>query len=193
MSPQSGQQATREHVDGLPNQQVRTVAERKAGVAGKPGPVAGASAGRAVAPKQQGALVSDTGRTRIADGVVAKIAGMASRQVGGVYAMGAGMARTIGSVRERIPGVGTSVTRGVAVQVGERQAAVDIDLVVEYGVAIPDLARDVRESVVHQIEQMTGLEVVEVNITVDDVHLPGDENRQDDASNDADRPTPRVQ
>ncbi|MFC5179756.1 Asp23/Gls24 family envelope stress response protein [Actinomadura harenae] len=175
----------------MPNQQVRTVADRK--TAGKPGPSVAAGVGRAVAPKQNGALVSDTGRTRIADGVVAKIAGMASREVGGVHAMGAGMARTIGSVRERIPGVGVSVTRGVAVQVGERQAAVDIDLVVEYGVAIPDLARAVRESVIHQVEQMTGLEVVEVNITVDDVHLPGDDSRQDDASNDADRPSPRVQ
>ncbi|MEV4258731.1 Asp23/Gls24 family envelope stress response protein [Spirillospora sp. NPDC049652] len=140
-------------------------------------------------------MVSDTGRTRIADGVVAKIAGMASREVGGVFKMGAGMARTFGSVKERIPGVGVSVTQGVAVQVGERQAAVDIDLVVEYGVVIPELARAVRESVIHQVEQMTGLEVVEVNITVDDVHLPGENGNGngDGQEQDADRPSPRVQ
>lgn len=192
MSPQSGQQATRERVDALPNQHARTVADRKAAAAGKPGPSGNASAGRAVAPKQAGALVSDIGRTRIADGVVAKIAGMASREVGGVFAMGAGMARTLGSVKERIPGVGVSVTQGVAVQVGERQAAVDIDLVVEYGVSIPELAAAVRESVIHQVEQMTGLEVVEVNITVDDVHLPGDESNAD-GSPEADGPSPRVQ
>ncbi|MCP2334874.1 putative alkaline shock family protein YloU [Actinomadura rupiterrae] len=185
MSQQSGQQATKERpVDSLPSQHVRS------GAGHKPNP----SGGREVAHTGDGALVSDTGKTRIADGVVAKIAGMAAREVGGVYAMGAGMARTFGSVKERIPGVGVSVTQGVAVQVGEKQAAVDIDLVVEYGVAIPDLARACRESVISQVEQMTGLEVVEVNITVDDVHLPGEENNhKDDASHhDAEKPAPRV-
>ncbi|WP_307796518.1 Asp23/Gls24 family envelope stress response protein [Actinomadura barringtoniae] len=134
-----------------------------------------------------GALVTSTGRTTIADAVVAKIVGMAAREVGGVYAMGDGMGRTIGSVREHIPGMGKSIAQGVSVEVGERQAAVDIDVVVEYGVAIPKLAGAVRENVIRAVEHMCGLEVVEVNITVDDIHLPGD----DDAS-DEDR-DPRVQ
>ncbi|TDC74758.1 Asp23/Gls24 family envelope stress response protein [Actinomadura sp. 7K507] len=121
-------------------------------------------------------LVTSEGNTRIADTVVAKIATMAARQVGGVYEMGAGVSRTIGSVRDRMPGVGSDDTQGVDVQVGERQAAVDIDLVVEYGLSIPDLAGAVRTNVVNEIEHMCGLEVVEVNITVDDVHLNGDES-----------------
>lgn len=120
-------------------------------------------------------LVTPGGNTRIADGVVAKIATMAARQVGGVHEMGAGMTRTLGSVRERLPGVAADTAQGVAVQVGERQAAVDIDLVVEYGLSIPDLAAAVRTNVVNEVEHMCGLEVVEVNITVDDVHVSGEE------------------
>ncbi|MGI5207613.1 Asp23/Gls24 family envelope stress response protein [Spirillospora sp. CA-108201] len=120
-------------------------------------------------------LVTSSGSTRIADDVVAKIATMAARQVGGVYEMGAGMSRTLGTVRDRLPGVGGDSTQGVDVQVGERQAAVDIDLVVEYGLSIPDLAAAVRTNVSNEIEHMCGLEVVEVNITVDDVHVADEE------------------
>ncbi|MDG9703626.1 Asp23/Gls24 family envelope stress response protein [Streptomyces sp. DH37] len=119
------------------------------------------------------------GKTTIADGVVEKIAGMAAREVDGVHAMGAGMSRTFGAVRDRVPG-GSSVTRGVKVEVGETQAAIDLDIVVEYGVSITDVANDVRENVIGAIERMAGLEVVEVNVTVDDVKLPdeGDEEEQ---------------
>ncbi|GCB51485.1 alkaline shock protein 23 [Streptomyces sp. NL15-2K] len=65
-------------------------------------------------------------------------------------------------------------------EVGERQAAVDLDLVVEYGASIADTARDVRANVINAVERMTGLEVVEVNIAVNDVHLPdeGEESEQ---------------
>jgi hypothetical protein len=68
----------------------------------------------------------------------------ATREVDGVYSMGTGSARMIGAVRQRVPGTRTSETQGVAVEVGERQAAADLDLVVEYGVSIPDLAAAVR-------------------------------------------------
>ncbi|GAA2744344.1 MULTISPECIES: Asp23/Gls24 family envelope stress response protein [Kitasatospora] len=119
----------------------------------------------------------DRGRTTIADGVVEKIAGTAARDVPGIHALGAGMSRTLGAVRERVPGGGrASVRGGVKVEVGERQAAVDLVVVVEYGVPITDLAGDVRVSVISAVERMTGLEVVEVNIAVDDVHLPDEED-----------------
>ncbi len=65
--------------------------------------------------------------------------------------------------------------RGVKVEVGERQTAIGLDLVVEYGVPITDVSRDVRENVISAVERVTGLEVVEVNITVDDVRLPDEE------------------
>ncbi|GAB3493793.1 Asp23/Gls24 family envelope stress response protein [Nocardiopsis coralliicola] len=123
-------------------------------------------------------LVTEQGRTEIADHVVAKIAGMAAREVNGVYAMGGGAARAFGAVRDALTSGADSGTaaRGVAVEVGERQAAVDIDVVVEYGVSIPDLAAAVRRNVVGSVERMTGLEATEVNISVDDIHLPGDDD-----------------
>lgn len=121
------------------------------------------------------ALASEHGRTTIADAVVAKIVAVATREVDGVYAMGAGAARMAGAVRERVPGARVSESQGVAVEVGERQAAADVDLVIEYGVAIPDLASAVRRNVINAVERMSGLEVTEVNISIDDIHLSGDE------------------
>ncbi|MEU2391425.1 Asp23/Gls24 family envelope stress response protein [Streptomyces sp. NPDC007369] len=123
-----------------------------------------------------GAAPETRGRTTISDSVVEKIAGMATREVPGIHSLGSGMARTLGAVTDRVPGGRPSVTRGVKVEVGERQAAIDLDVVVEYGVAIVDLAADVRTSVITAVESMTGLEVVEVNITIDDVHLPDEED-----------------
>ena len=121
-------------------------------------------------------LASTQGRTTIADTVVAKIAGMATRDVGGVHQLGGGVARALGAFRERIPGSGgPNVSQGVSVEVGETQAAVDIDIVAEYGVSIADLATGVRRNVITSIERMTGLQVVEVNISVTDVHLPTDD------------------
>ncbi|HEY8986836.1 MAG TPA: Asp23/Gls24 family envelope stress response protein [Streptomyces sp.] len=117
----------------------------------------------------------DRGRTSIADLVVVKVAGIAAREIPGVYDMGGGLSRTIGAVRDRVPGSRPNVGRGVKVEVGERQTAIDLDLVVEYGVRITDVARDVRENVVSAVERVTGLEVVEVNITVNDVRLPDEE------------------
>lgn len=119
------------------------------------------------------------GRTTIADGVVAKIAGMAARDVPGVHAMGGGFARGMGAMRVRMPGAGgKSVTSGVKVEVGEVQAAVDLEIVVEYGVSIIEVAGDVRENVIAAIERMTGLEVVEVNIAVGDVYVFDEEEEQ---------------
>ncbi|MBB5783160.1 putative alkaline shock family protein YloU [Nonomuraea jabiensis] len=123
-------------------------------------------------------LVTEKGTTRIEDVVVAKIAGVAAREMSGVYAMGGGAARALSSVRG-IVGVDESVTQGVSVEVGERQAAVDLDLVVEYGMAIPDLAGAVRKNVINAVERMCGLEVTEVNIRVDDVHLPEQDRDRD--------------
>ncbi|MFJ4851515.1 MULTISPECIES: Asp23/Gls24 family envelope stress response protein [unclassified Streptomyces] len=116
------------------------------------------------------------GKTTIADGVVAKIAGMAAREVPGIHNLGAGMARAIGAVRERVPGGGPGVSRGVKCEVGESQAAVDLDVVVEYGCPIVDVAAEVRVNVISAVERMTGLEVVEVNLVVDDVNLPDEED-----------------
>ncbi|WP_330461767.1 Asp23/Gls24 family envelope stress response protein [Streptomyces sp. NBC_00820] len=127
-----------------------------------------------------GAPAETRGKTSIADGVVAKIAGMAAREIPGIHALeGSAMGRAFGAVRERVPGTASGVTRGVKVEVGERQAAIDLDVVVEYGVSIVDVAADVRTNVIGAVERMTGLEVVEVNIAVDDVHLPDEEEESE--------------
>ncbi|TQJ54643.1 Asp23/Gls24 family envelope stress response protein [Streptomyces sp. NBC_00080] len=124
-----------------------------------------------------GGAPGSRGRTTVADVVVEKIAGMAARDVLGVYALGGGLARSMGAMRERVPGAGSgkSATRGVSVEVGELQAAIDLELVVDYGVSITDVAAEVRENVISAVERMAGREVVEVNITVSDVKLPADE------------------
>lgn len=130
-----------------------------------------------VTPYQGASLVSSQGKTTIADAVVAKIAGIATREVSGVHSLGGGgTARLVGALRERIPGATVDHAQGVAVEVGEKQAAVDIDIVADYGVSITDLATGIRRNVIAAIERMTGLEVIEVNITVHDVHVGDDDS-----------------
>jgi uncharacterized alkaline shock family protein YloU len=126
-------------------------------------------------------LQSERGRTAIADSVVAKIAGIACREIPGVYAMGSGGARALGAIRERLPATLTTSTagQGVNVDVGERQAAVDLDVVLEYGVPIVDVSQSIRDNVANTVERMTGLEVTEVNVYVDDVHVPGEDRQQE--------------
>ncbi|OQD54503.1 Asp23/Gls24 family envelope stress response protein [Streptomyces phaeoluteigriseus] len=130
------------------------------------------------ATRRGGGDPGSRGRTTIADGVVEKIAGLAARDVVGVHAMGSGMSRTFGAVRDRVPGGTKSVTRGVKAEVGEVQTALDLEIVVDYGVSITEVSRDVRENVIAAVERMTGLEVVEVNIAVSDVKLPEDEDEE---------------
>ena len=132
-------------------------------------------------------LQSPQGTTSIADTVVSKIAGIAAKDVSGVYALGGGASRALGAVRERIPGARVNHSQGVSVEVGETQAAVDLDMIAEYGVAIADLAASVRRNVISSIERMTGLQVTEVNISVADIHLPEDDQNDDAVS------APRVQ
>jgi uncharacterized alkaline shock family protein YloU len=124
-------------------------------------------------------LQTSQGNTTIADSVVQKIAGISAREVSGVHSLGGGAARTIGAIRERIPGSSQSAGQGVSVEVGERQAAIDLDIVTEYGVSIVDLSRAVRRNVIEAVEGMTGLEVTEVNVLVNDVHLPSDDAQAD--------------
>jgi uncharacterized alkaline shock family protein YloU len=129
-------------------------------------------------------LQTTKGNTTIADSVVQKIAGVSAGEISGVHALGGGAARAFGAIRERIPGSSQSVGQGVAVEVGERQAAVDLEVVADYGVSIVELSRAVRRNVISAVEGMTGLEVTEVNVAVNDIHLPTD---------DQDAQEPRVQ
>lgn len=125
------------------------------------------------------------GTTTIADSVVSAIAGIAAREATGVYAMGGGVSRTIGAMRDKMSS-SDDPTRGVKVEVGEKQAAVDLGIVIEYGTPISEAAEDIRSNVSDSVETMTGLEIAEVNVSVLDVHIPGSDDDGDGGKNSAD-------
>ena len=117
------------------------------------------------------------GKTVINDAVVAKVAGIAAREVPGVHALGGGAARALGALRDAMNA--TDLGQGISVEVGEKQVAADVTIVAEYPVALQKVASDVRAAIVQAIERIVGLEVTEVNVTVNDVHVPGDEDEQE--------------
>ncbi len=129
-------------------------------------------------------LEGDRGSTTIADSVVTKVAGIAAQEVPGVHQLGGSASRAIGSVTQRV-GIGDARTLGVNVEAGERQAAVDLTVVVEYGESIPQITQHVRSQVIKRVEGITGLEVTEVNIAVDDLHFPGDDEVDPEVSRSA--------
>lgn len=120
-------------------------------------------------------LETDRGTTSIDDSVVAKIAALAAREVDGVAGLGGALSGALASVVGRIRG-GEHRTAGVGVEVGSRQAAVDISCQMQYPASIHEVADSVRQNVIDRIESMTGLEVVEVNIAVSDLVFPEGED-----------------
>ncbi|MBL3678988.1 Asp23/Gls24 family envelope stress response protein [Leucobacter chromiireducens] len=130
------------------------------------------STGKVAAPASAAGLV---GKTTIEDGVVAKIAGIAAREVTGVYALGGGAARVVGAIRDVLNT--TNLTQGISVEVGETQVAVDVTIVAEYPVSLQQVAGDVRGSIYRALRELVGMEVTEVNVTVNDVHIPSDDDQ----------------
>jgi uncharacterized alkaline shock family protein YloU len=127
--------------------------------------------------RQDSPLQTERGGTRIEDNVVAKIAGIAAQEVDGVR-MGGGTTQAIGGILSSVPGVGgssSSQTRGVNVEVGEVESAIDLTMTVEYGKAIPQISEAVRRNVINRVENLVGLRVTEVNISVNDVFFPQQE------------------
>ncbi len=114
------------------------------------------------------------GQIKIADEVVGIIAGLAATEVEGVAGMSGGLAGGIVEMLGR-----KNLAKGVKVEVGERETAVDLYIIVEYGVKIPDIAWKIQESVKNAVETMTGLNVVEVNINIQGVNMEK-ENKEDD-------------
>ncbi|MFB4424289.1 Asp23/Gls24 family envelope stress response protein [Streptomyces sp. QL37] len=132
------------------------------------------------------------GTTTIADGVVATIAGIAIRETDGVHSVGRGASKAIGAVTGRRSG-SSGAGRAVKVEVGEKEAAIDVDVEVEYGVQIHKLADRIRAQVTDAVESMTGLEVVEINIYVFDVHVPDEDEDEEDEGDRSGRAPARVQ
>ena len=125
----------------------------------------------------QSPLHTELGTTTIQDSVVTAIIGVAAEEVDGVATSHGGVklpgdtSPTVGEFVDNITG-GSSRTRGLSVDVGERQTAADITINVEYGRSIPQVAQAVRERIIERVQSLTGLEVTEVNIQVNDVDLP---------------------
>jgi uncharacterized alkaline shock family protein YloU len=117
-------------------------------------------------------LASERGSTTIADEVVQKIAGFATREVEGVYDIGGDVARIFASVKERIGlGEADEENRGVTVRLEGRNAAIKVVIVIEYGYVVYTVTEQVRAKVIDAVERLLGLEVTAVDLVVDDVHI----------------------
>ena len=145
-------------------------------------------------------LVSERGTTTISDGVVSKIAGMSAQEVEGVH-MGGSASRTAGGLLESITG-SESQTRGVSVEVGKIETAIDLKMGIEYGRNILRIVEEVRRRIAERVQNMTGLRVSELNVTVADIVFPegdqgslgsGDGTRSvESAETETERPTART-
>ena len=118
---------------------------------------------------------SGLGTVRIADEVVGIIAGLAATEVEGIAGMSGGL---VGGIAEMLGK--KNFSKGVKVEVGEKEAAVDLYIIVKYGVRIPDVALTAQENVKQAIETMTGLTVVEVNIHVQGVGFPDTDKKAEE-------------
>ncbi len=122
--------------------------------------------------------VSDeVGSIKISDEVVAIIAGIAATEVSGVAGMSGGLAGGIAEMLGR-----KNLSKGVKVEVGDKEAAIDLYLIVEYGCRIPDVSWEIQEKVKNAVETMTGLQVIEVNIHVQGVNMDKEQKKEKELS-----------
>ena len=105
------------------------------------------------------------GLIEMSEGVVATIAGLAARQVQGIHALG----------KSRFISFGDDPTRGIGVEVGKKEAALDLEVIIEYGTNIRQVAAKLRNKIAEEVDRMAGRRVIEVNINVVGIHLPEDE------------------
>jgi uncharacterized alkaline shock family protein YloU len=124
-------------------------------------------------------LKSEMGTTTVSNSVVSQIAGIAAQEVekvqmggGATAAVGGFLQSVTGSVTGGSSGGGGNLSKGVTVEVGEEETAIDLTMAVEYGQSIPRLTDAVRRNVINRVENLAGLRVNEVNITVSDVQIP---------------------
>ena len=118
-------------------------------------------------------LQSERGMTTINEGVVSKIAGVAAGEVEGVR-MGGSASRAAGGILENVTG-SQGQARGVSVEVGRFETAIDLTMGIEYGSNILERVEQVRNRISQRVENITGLRVTELNVTVSDVVFPGEE------------------
>ena len=126
-----------------------------------------------MSPKEKAS--GSSGETRIAEDVMKNIAAIAARETPGVHRLGRGKMR---SAFAKVTGSSGSVP-GISVEVGSREVAIDMDIVVIFGHPIEDVAEGVRENVGKKILEMTGKEVKEININVVDIYFPEEPKKEE--------------
>ena len=120
-------------------------------------------------------LKSEAGSTTISNTVVSQIAGIAAQEVEEAQMGGGG---AVGGLLQSVTGgSGNNFSRGVTVEVGEEETAIDLTLTVAYGQSIPRVSQAVRDNVINRVESLTGLRVNEVNIQVSDVQVPQEQQQ----------------
>ncbi len=152
----------------------------------RPGPITTIAAERGLTPARSGTtdMTARTpttsgvgGVTKIADSVVSRIAGLAAREVPGVHDLsGTGLAQAFGGLAGRVTGQ-DQVDKGVAVQVGDVECIVDVNIIVDYEASIPQVAEALRRNVSGRLDAMTGLATKEVNINVADLYFPNQDQQ----------------
>lgn len=118
-------------------------------------------------------VVNEIGTIKITDEVVAIIAGIAATEIPGVAGMSGGI---VGGIAEMLGR--KNLSKGVKVEVGEREAAIDLYIIVEYGCRIPEVAWNIQEKVKRSVETMTGLNVIEVNIHIQGVNIEKEHKKE---------------
>ncbi len=128
--------------------------------------------------KSEEITLTDTNQSdeiKIADDVVAVIAGVAVSEVSGVASMAGGFA---GGITEVLSGK-KNLAKGIKVEVGDKETKIDVNIIVEYGVRIPDVAFEIQNRVKKAVETMTGLKVLEVNVHVQGVNTETKDEEKD--------------
>ncbi len=111
---------------------------------------------------------------KISNDVVASIAGVAVSEVPGVYGMAGGITEIFGK---------KGLTKGIKVEVGEKETKIDVNIIVEYGARIPDVAFEIQNRVKKAVETMTGLKVANVNIHIQGINIPEKRSEEPEENN----------
>jgi uncharacterized alkaline shock family protein YloU len=119
-----------------------------------------------------------SGKTVIDDAVISKLIGIAVREVPGVHDLGGNASRVIGGIRSAVNQ--KNLSQGVSVEVGERQVAADIVIVAEYPTQLHVVSEKVRSAAIAAVTELVGMEITEVNVRVDDIYIPGDEEDEEE-------------
>jgi uncharacterized alkaline shock family protein YloU len=165
-------EAEKSTVDDV-RERVAEVADRAGDVAERAVEVTREAAANVVSRIRNNATVpAERGHTTIANEVVEKIAGIAAREVPGVYDLGGDVARVLSAVKERLHLGEESAAQGVSVKLEGKTAEIVVVIVIEFGFQVFSVTEKVREKVISSVENLLGLEVVSVDVTVDDVHVP---------------------